>query len=170
MSLEVEGLLGIPSDQEFQRTLKMALGAVVLHFGTFEFGIVAIVATLYHERGGRDVYARLPGMLSQCLGFLEKCSHLLDRNPAQKVELTWIVGEGRRLAKIRNDLIHGYVASYDSEADHLLTFVKAKAKQKPDPIHVETLRRITAKELVEVANATLSLSQRTAFFADQLMS
>jgi hypothetical protein len=69
---------------------------------------------------------------------------------------------GERLALIRNDIVHGYIAEYDKGSNHMLTFIKASVDKRTRRIHRSVLRKITAQELVEAGNEVTDISETLA--------
>ena len=118
-------LKGIPKDKEFTDNLALLLGYLVIWFGLFEFGLTGIVAVIYHDLGGKRIEREIPVSLSRSLAIIRKSVRRISQLHTHRAELEWICKEAKRLADIRNDLVHGYIAEYDKGADHLLTFAKA---------------------------------------------
>lgn len=167
--IEAKGFGGIPNDPEFVDSLSKLLGFLVINAGLFEFGIASVIATVYHGMGGKRIEPEIPIKLSRSITFLQKCGRQLLALEQHKTEIEWISQECRRLSPIRNDVLHGYISEYDESADHLLTFAKATPDKKTKSIHIGTLRRITAAELVQAGRDMHDLSLRTAKLGHRLL-
>lgn len=163
-------LKGIPKDPEFVQHIATLIGHVVLNFALFEFALNGIIATTYLSLGGNKLEDEIPLSLSRCLRFVRKAARRLPGLLPDRAELLWIVGEASRLARVRHDIVHGYIAEYDESANHLLTFAKITADRKTKQIHEETLRRITAEELVKAGDDVMELAGRAAELSQGLLA
>jgi hypothetical protein len=168
----VRALKGVPAGEqgiEFINNLSKALGYLVINWGLFEFSLTAVIATIYHEMGGKKIEPELPIKLSRNAKLIRKCAQKIPALAPYRDEIRWIAGEALRISPLRNDILHGYIASYEPEKRELLVFAKATPDQKTKTVHIGTLLRITAADLIGLGNDTLALSQKTADLGNRLM-
>lgn len=168
----VSVIKGIPTGEvgiEFINNLSKALGYLVINWGLFEFGLASVLSIVYNQMGGKNIEPEIPIKLSRSAKFLRKCAQKIPALAPDREEINWISREALRIAPKRNDIIHGYIASYEPEKRDLLIFAKATPDKKTKTVHVGTLLRITAEDLLNLGNDTLALSQRAATLSQRLM-
>lgn len=166
---EIRGVPIGPEGTEFINNLSKILGYLVINWGLFEFGLASVISTIYHRMGGKKIEPEIPIKLSRSAKLIRKCAKKIPALAPYLDEINWIAKEALRIAPKRNDLLHGYIASYEREKNHLLIFAKATPDQNTKTVHVGTLLRITAEDLVGLGNDALALSKRTAELSHRLL-
>src|SRR6266481_6001887 len=117
-------LRGLPyGDPDVLRHVWTIVGHLVVSFGLLEFGLDWMTA-IAHKNGGDVISRKLPIPFSERTKFISNCADRLPILASHRDRLKNIAAKADGLAAIRNDVIHGYIAEYDEQANHLLTFAK----------------------------------------------
>jgi hypothetical protein len=97
-----------------------AFGLVVIQWGNCEQFLDMLVALLWRSFPTRALARRIPVMLTPKLEFARKSFAGVEALKPFQPQADVIFSEFDRLSKIRNDLIHGAVASLTPIDDHII--------------------------------------------------
>lgn len=161
---------GVPNDEEFLNNVTTAIGFVVFASALAEFAMNSIVATIYHTMNGKNlVNGRIPIDAKHVGAFLKDSARKVPELEEHRKDLREIAIEAKRLASIRNGVVHGYLADYDETKNHRLIFCSISAYKPPHDMHHERLLTITAADLMAGGSDLLRLSERAGHLSRSLM-
>lgn len=162
-------LRGIPSDKDFIASLSQAVGFLGVNFGLFEFALNAIIATI-HQRIAQPIKGRgqLPYTLKERLRYVREAANHYSPLVTCQEELRHIASEAKRLSIIRNGVLHGSIADYDSPT-HMLTFVGMIPSGTGKDMHQETRYALSIQALLAGGIDAEALCTKTNTFCLRLM-
>ena len=161
-------LNGIPRDEEFIRNVSTLLGYIVVNCAILEFALNSIIAVSYHDLGGKEIEPTIPNMTSKVVEMLKRFARDLPKLAKHKDEIRALAIETKRISKIRNDIIHGYLADF-KENGMVLTFAGVSALAPLYNMHKETVRKISVKDLATVGSDAFSASARASVLAHEII-
>lgn len=160
--------LKLDLSNEAFRHINTIVGHLVIAFGMVEFGLDGITAIAY-ANGGSALRKTIPVQFSERTKFVLECAERLPALAEYSESLKRIALQGDRLAKIRNDIVHGYLAQYEEGANHLLTFAKAEVAKSTRKAHSVVLRKITAADLMQAGAEAFDIGDELATVNTQLL-
>jgi hypothetical protein len=144
----------------------MTVGQLAVNWSLLEFSMDTVIATIFHEAGGKDVEKKLPLHLADKLSFLKRSLELpaLARYSARGREL---LDDVERLKDTRHHIIHGYFSAY-SEAGHIITFVRLSLEEDKR-MHIVHERGYTAVQLLARGKEAGDIAHRFKNFCLELI-
>ncbi len=101
----------VENDKDDLDTIAKAFGLVVIQWGSAEQSLDMLVALLWQSFPTRNFAKRIPMMLEPKIAFVRKSFGGVDSLRPLKTKAERVLDEFGRLSSLRNDLIHGAVAS-----------------------------------------------------------
>jgi hypothetical protein len=127
---------------EITQPIYGAIGQIAIHWALLEFSLDGITNIIFMDAGGKSI-DDLPVSLKRKTGFVKRCLTKLDCL-SDFQEGTQLMIDIDREAKLRNDVIHGYIAGFN-QATNELHFVKLKAYKNQ---HIQEVTIYTFFELL----------------------
>jgi hypothetical protein len=149
-----------PTTEELTNLCRV-VGQIALPWAQFEGSMDMCISGLFTEADKTEDEDGLPVSFKRKIVFLKKkfrhrpeLSHLKD-------ESTEIFSEAKILAKIRNDIIHGWVSHYDPKPPGEVTFTKLAVRLEQ---HYEEAPTYSVDFLIGIGHRCLNLATRMAEF------
>src|SRR5262245_45201472 len=125
-----------------------------------------VIATIFHEVGGKEVEKKLPLHLADKLSFLTRTLELPPL-ACYNARGRALLSDVERLKDARHHIIHGYFSAY-SETDHTITFV-CLSLEEDKRVHVVHERGYTAVQLLSQGKEAGDIAHRFADFCLELI-
>jgi hypothetical protein len=129
----------LPSDPRILNELSRLVGAIVLYFGVFEATLQSTILAIHHGADERDPEdKRLPhDQFTVWTSFMRESVKHDGMGPFAE-RIVELMDEAERLAPKRNQLVHGYMSSYD-EATQTFLFRKFNRQKVKDDLTDEVV-------------------------------
>jgi|GraSoiStandDraft_4_1057263.scaffolds.fasta_scaffold183719_1 hypothetical protein len=130
------------------------VGEVVVTWAMVERILTVSIGIIYHDARGSEVCERLPFGLTDKIKFVRLCLRQMQPLQGLQPEFGPLLVEAKRLADVRNYLVHGAVMDWDKETG-TVEFVKFDPK---DGHYQNSKRRFTMGELAQAADDSIILA------------
>jgi len=127
----------------------------------------AVVATLYHRVGGKNISKKIPLDLAGKIAFIRSCLDQLPALSSYLLDGAQLLDEVSTLRAVRHDIVHGYFSAY-SDDRRAFTFVRLSL-ERDRTHHVVHEQIYTAEELLEVGRDVGRVSSQFSKFAERLL-
>lgn len=160
-----------PEDIDFpddnMAPLAMAIGGMILSWGTVEVSLNISIAVLFNSAGGKHHADKneVPVAMGRKLKFLRLCFKKIEALVSFRNDGLALCQRAGLLADKRNDIIHGYVSEYDSKTEKFTFTTLGSDKDVP---LIKGQPKYTIHEIMEIGGACITLGSDFADFAKRL--
>lgn len=150
---------------EILAPLSMAIGGIVLAWGSAEASLTMCVAMVFQLAEGHHHAEEIPIAMKRKLRFLRLCLRRISiLEPFRNDGLALFERTGR-LAEVRNDLVHGFLSEVDTKT---MTFTFTGLGSIKDQPVITGQPRYTMTQLLDFGLHSMNLAEEVVAFAQRL--